>query len=1045
MGEASMSERGLDEQLLGYANPYPETCDNPNSVLLGTVTDVQREQATSLGSPVAPPSDPKLREAAVIRLEVLSPARSRFIVLSTLLCAIATLIGDSFAAFVSWDTSGMTYGPYYPDIYNWDNRTMLFNLSVPLTHSPAVLSYLKLENTQQRANVSKPVSYSINQVVYSESDPSTPPYGTSGNYYVDEVFRFPIYDETWSLISQPLLVPVELFRGAGHLDDHNIYKQPTMDNRQVLRLSLFVTIHDDGFSFLPDDDVRRRHNVSDERANSIPANAFDEVAFRMSVSNTLLVKVEVLYRYLLIFVCLVLHQRFNFACRDSIDNLRAEHRLLRWGYFFLVLYLGPFAFLMLLPIPEGAAQLSCFLLIQLPLVGQFYLKAALWAIVSDISSSSKDYRLKRVQQQQAPDDSTSGAQEAVYTRDYMSCLHRTLLRLGGSNFVASLRARPWFEKFVIARETAHVRCVCTWMSIFITLQVAYLAASEDVTSQASDVSIFVATYRLGGYTRREYTLWVIGLFNLIANLILGLNVLAGILGGLCWCCRCCSGMHGNLRSMVFFATRDRQLLIRLITFLILTFFVWYAIDLILSPPSVFGVSTGQITMMMWSIVQLCTNMQPVFLESNSTIGAAVVPTVPPTPSTEEWMRTRWSDEGAPAPIRIPYDSREEQQFCAMLSPLGAWMHKTPGAMTLYPLPTLEEEQAFLEKNNGSGNALHLLNFYNHEKVAAALHFSGEAYRLEWMSAASASVAASLLCLCATAVDCEPEMPPQGESDTSENSPSRIAALANRFRPQINRAPKNLALIEEHGTNFVLLHVQQAASMQVAYFRWKNRLVVSFRGSHNLDNWKADLRMLRVVWVEMQDVAPKNLVHSGFAKLWGKISHMVHECVCSLRLPDDMVYVVGHSLGGAMATLCAFSLARRFQHHVSIEVCTFGCPLVGNAKFRRIYNKFVPKTYRVVNRSDLVTRTKFTTGNSHMGTLVLVAAETGMVSVKPTWFEKFWRPTDWCVGSAKSHAVQSYKNALAASYAPYRSPLRDLVMPPWAVSFLPTNTSASCCC
>ena len=1035
-----MSERGLDEQLLGYATPDFDTGNNPNSLLLHTVADVK--QAAAPGSPDA--AHPQLREAAVIRLEVLGRERSRFIVISTILCAIVALIGDSLAAFVSWDTSGMTYGPYYPDIGNADNRTLLFNLSVPLSHSPAVLSYLRLETTAGKANVSDTVSYTIDQVVYSERDPSTPPYGTSGNYDVDAVYSFPLSDQSWSFSDLPLLGPDQLFHGAGHLDAHNIRKQPTMKDREVLRLSLFVTIHDDGFSFLPEDDVRRRHNLSNERANAIPANAFDQVAFRMSVSNTLLIKIEIVYRYCLMVVCIVLHQRFNFACRDSIDNLRAEHRLLRWGYFFLVLYLGPFAFVMLLPIPEGAANFACFLLIQLPLVGQYYLKAALWAIVSDISRSSKDYRLKRVLQQQLPDDSTIGVQEAVYTRTYISCLHRTVLRLGGSRLLTSLRSLPWFERYVIARETAHVRCVCTWMAIFLTLEVVYLSVSGDVTSQASGASVFVTTYSLGGYTRREYTLWVLSLISLIVNLILSLKVLGGIFGGLCWCCRCCTGMHGNLRSMVFFATRDRQLLIRLITFLILTFFVWYVIDLFVSPPSVFGVSTGQITMMMWSIVQLCTHMRPVFLKSNSTTGAEVVPTVPPTPSTDEWMRTRWSDAGAPAPIRIPYDSREEQQYCAMLSPLGAWMHKTPGAMTLYSLPTLSEEQAFLEKNNGSGNALHLLNFYNHEKVAAALHFSGEAYRLEWLSAASASVAASLLCLHAAAVECEPEMPPQGESEEPENSPSRIAALANRFRPQINRAPKNVTLIAEHGTNFVLLHVQQAASMQVVYFRWKNRLVVSFRGSDNFDNWKADLRMLRVVWLEMQDVAPKNLVHSGFAKLWGKISHMVHERVCSLRLPDDVVYVVGHSLGGAMATLCAFSLARRFQHHVSIEVCTFGCPLVGNAKFRRTYNKFVPKTYRVVNRSDLITRTQFTKGNSHMGTLVLVAAENAMVSVQPTWFEKFWRPTDWCVGSAKSHAVQNYKDALAASYAPYRSPLRDLVMPPWVFSAQNTQ-SATCCC
>lgn len=63
----------------------------------------------------------------------------------------------------------------------------------------------------------------------------------------------------------------------------------------------------------------------------------------------------------------------------------------------------------------------------------------------------------------------------------------------------------------------------------------------------------------------------------------------------------------------------------------------------------------------------------------------------------------------------------------------------------------------------------------------------------------------------------------------------------------------------------------------------------------------------------------------------------------------IVYAVGHSMGGAMATLAAIDLAVNAK--VSARCYTFGSPKVGDAWFRKIYLEKVETTERYVTPLD----------------------------------------------------------------------------------------------
>lgn len=56
---------------------------------------------------------------------------------------------------------------------------------------------------------------------------------------------------------------------------------------------------------------------------------------------------------------------------------------------------------------------------------------------------------------------------------------------------------------------------------------------------------------------------------------------------------------------------------------------------------------------------------------------------------------------------------------------------------------------------------------------------------------------------------------------------------------------------------------------------------------------------------------------------------------------------GHSLGGVMAVIAAWDIARLFPWG-GIQVYTMGAPRPGNRAFANAYHKRVPATFHVIN-------------------------------------------------------------------------------------------------
>ena len=119
------------------------------------------------------------------------------------------------------------------------------------------------------------------------------------------------------------------------------------------------------------------------------------------------------------------------------------------------------------------------------------------------------------------------------------------------------------------------------------------------------------------------------------------------------------------------------------------------------------------------------------------------------------------------------------------------------------------------------------------------------------------------------------------------------------------------------------------------------------------------------------------VHSGFLNAYDSVRGPVLGLI-DTALTDEKdpwtIYITGHSLGGALATLCAFDLShRQWAHgaHHNIVMYNYGSPRVGNKAFAVEFDRAVPNAWRVVNRQDAVVTVPRLMGYNHVGHAVVM--------------------------------------------------------------------------
>ncbi|KAL6766611.1 hypothetical protein ACKKBG_A36690 [Auxenochlorella protothecoides x Auxenochlorella symbiontica] len=213
------------------------------------------------------------------------------------------------------------------------------------------------------------------------------------------------------------------------------------------------------------------------------------------------------------------------------------------------------------------------------------------------------------------------------------------------------------------------------------------------------------------------------------------------------------------------------------------------------------------------------------------------------------------------------------------------------------------------------------------------------------------------------------------------------------------------------------------------------MVISFRGTASMANVASDLKVWRKIW-------PKNIstkrcwklggvprVHSGFYHAYTangfNFQLMKRLKSLLLRLSKDnpgkrvRVYVTGHSLGGALATLCAYDVMTHCQmnhaEHYEVSCYTFGAPRTGNHAFAKLFASVVPDTWHIINSDDTVTRAgKFFFLYKRGGHRAMINPR-GDLLVRPPYVEQFVHRMPG-TGSLRDHYLTSYQRSMMAVLA-----------------------------
>lgn len=179
-----------------------------------------------------------------------------------------------------------------------------------------------------------------------------------------------------------------------------------------------------------------------------------------------------------------------------------------------------------------------------------------------------------------------------------------------------------------------------------------------------------------------------------------------------------------------------------------------------------------------------------------------------------------------------------------------------------------------------------------------------------------------------------------------------------------------------------------------------RILIAFRGTQgNIEDWMANLDFTKTVDM-----------HRGFNDALNKVWQTIKLYICY----NKPFYITGHSLGAALAGLCAFRLS--IMGIQKLNVYTFGQPRMGGNEFSEKYNELLKaSTYRFVNNNDIITRVPPRSLNySHVGKLEYFKEDGTLTQDISEWDRFLDRINgriqdigEWGTDGIKDHSIDEY--------------------------------------
>ena len=163
---------------------------------------------------------------------------------------------------------------------------------------------------------------------------------------------------------------------------------------------------------------------------------------------------------------------------------------------------------------------------------------------------------------------------------------------------------------------------------------------------------------------------------------------------------------------------------------------------------------------------------------------------------------------------------------------------------------------------------------------------------------------------------------------------------------------------------------------------EDHIVAAFRGTDEIGDWLDNVNALAVDH-------GLGKVHRGFQAALDDVWHAMRSKIRKMQPADGArlpIWITGHSLGGAMATLAAAQLV--VEDAPFYGCYTFGSPRVADREFARNFSiEAGRRTFRFQNNNDIVTRVPARImGYSHVGQFVYIDVEKQLSRDVGFWYQ-----------------------------------------------------------
>lgn len=191
------------------------------------------------------------------------------------------------------------------------------------------------------------------------------------------------------------------------------------------------------------------------------------------------------------------------------------------------------------------------------------------------------------------------------------------------------------------------------------------------------------------------------------------------------------------------------------------------------------------------------------------------------------------------------------------------------------------------------------------------------------------------------------------------------------------------------------------------------IYICFRGSSSFKDWQTNFN-LKLETCEKNNKS--YMIHAGFKNQYYSVKEKIISNLLyyiSNKRYNNIV-ICGHSLGGALATLCSLDLIDNIIFlNKNIYCVTFGCPRVGDKDFVELYNSYNINSHRIVTSGDPCVKIPFNGDYRHIRYSIYL--KNNKTYIKPVQnysaFKRFYKNMFIIDYTSRAHLIKNYKEQL----------------------------------